>query len=254
MLLTARALPTRVNLLARLLASIVPASCALISVACSADPTGDDPRGAQPPATVPPATQPPQTAAGASGGFGNPTQTAPRAGSAGAGPAMPAPQSSCKSGQYLGTYTCNLEVIGIPAVLDGDVSFLLEIDETVVPGDCDAEFCPDLVIAEGTGTLFGLAGDTGWGFEGKLEGGLDCRTGQFRATAPDGVYGFAGSTDPNDPDALWTVVDPPLGEFDGTLSGMHGGGPPEGIRGDWDLVDAAELARCTGPFMVELQP
>ena len=48
------------------------------------------------------------------------------------------------------------------------------------------EFCPDLVIAEGSGTLFGLAGDTGVAFEGKLGCGLDCETGEFRATAPDG--------------------------------------------------------------------
>ena len=38
------------------------------------------------------------------------------------------------------------------------------------------------------------------------------------------------------------------------LSGMHGNGPPERIAGDWDLIDVAMLARCTGPFMVELKP
>jgi hypothetical protein len=167
---------------------------------------------------------------------------------------MPMPRANCKGGQYLGKYTCDLDVFGIPSTLEGDVSFLLEIDATVVPGECEAEFCPDLVIAEGSGTLFGLAGDTGWGFEAQLDGGLDCRTGEFRATAPNGIYGIAGSSDAGDPDALWTVLDPPLGEFDGMLSGMHGSGPPERIAGDWDLIDAAELARCTGPFMVELQP
>jgi hypothetical protein len=110
------------------------------------------------------------------------------------------------------------------------------------------------VIAAGTGTLFGAAGDTGWAFQGKLDGGLDCESGQFRASVPDGVYGLAGTSDPNDPNALITVADPPLGEFDGMLSGTHTNGSPERIAGDWDLVDIAELARCTGPFMVELQP
>jgi Na+-translocating ferredoxin:NAD+ oxidoreductase RnfC subunit len=42
--------------------------------------------------------------------------------------------------------------------------------------------------------------------------------------------------------------------LNGMLSGMHDKGPPERIAGDWDLIDAAQLARCTGPFMVELKP
>lgn len=167
---------------------------------------------------------------------------------------MRVPQSSCKSGQYRGTYSCDLEVFGIPSTLEGNVSFVLEIDETVMPGECQAEFCPDLVIAAGTGTLFGAAGDTGWAFQGKLDGGLDCESGEFRASIPDGVYGLAGLSDPNDPSSVVIVADPPLGNFDGMLSGMHANGSPERIAGDWDLADAADFARCTGPFMVELMP
>jgi hypothetical protein len=194
-------------------------------------------------------------AAGTSGNFGNATEMTPQAGGAGAAAAMPTPRTTCKGGQYRGRYTCDLEVIGIPASLDGDVSFLLEIDETVIPGEGDCqEFCPDLVIAEGSGTLFGIAGDTGWAFEAELDGGLDCQTGEFRATAPNGIYGLGGSDDANDPNAVTTVLDPALGAFNGMLSGMLGSGPPERIAGDWDLADAADFARCTGPFMVELQP
>lgn len=73
-------------------------------------------------------------------------------------------------------------------------------------------------------------------------------------TAPDGVYGLAGSNDANDPNAVNTVLDPALGQFIGRFSGVHASGTPERIAGDWDLMDAAALARCTGPFMVELQP
>jgi hypothetical protein len=163
-------------------------------------------------------------------------------------------QSNCKGGEFRGRYTCDLQVVGVPATLDGDVSFVLEIDATHVHGDCDDEFCPDLVIAKGSGTLYGAAGDTGWAFQGKLDGGLDCQSGEFRATASNGIYGIAGSANTSDPNASMMVLDPALGEFNGKFSGMHSSGPPERITGDWDLVDAADLASCTGPFMVELQP
>jgi hypothetical protein len=236
---------------------IVPVGIAimLLVVGCSPDTAPHGPRSARAPSNAPPSTQPPpMMQAGTSGSFGNATPMTPRAGAAGSAPAMPMPRANCKGGQYLGTYHCSLDVIGIPSTLDGDVSFVLEIDETVVPGECDVEFCPDLVIAEGSGTLFGIAGDTGWAFEGELDGGLDCQTGEFRAAAANGIFGLAGPTDPANPDELGTVLDPPLGAFDGMFSGMHGAGPPERITGDWDLAEVADFARCTGPFMVELQP
>ncbi|HKP55122.1 MAG TPA: hypothetical protein VJV78_00295 [Polyangiales bacterium] len=220
-------------------------SLALLLVGCAAD---DPPRSAPQAAQGPTARQPRATVGG-SGDFGNSMQPA-LAGSA--APTPPEARASCRGGRYAGKYSCALEVFGIPAALDGEVSFLLEIGQTAAPSGCQ-EFCPDLVIAKGSGTLFGLAGDTGWGFEAELQGGLDCRTGEFRATAPKGIYGLAGSNDANDPNALSTVLDPPLGDFNGMFSGMHVGGTPERITGDWDLVDAAELARCSGPFMVQLQ-
>ncbi len=228
---------------------------ALVLLACSSDTSSGSSRPVRTPVpmmpTTPMAMTPP--AAGTGSGFGNPMPMMPRAGSGGAAPqAMPMPRANCKGGLYLGTYSCNVNFMGFDMPLAGDVSFTLEIDETVVPGECDSEFCPDLVIAEGSGTLFGLAGLTG--FEAKLDGGLDCQSGEFRATAPNGVYGIAGPMDPNDPDSLWTVFDPAFGAFMGTLAGMYGSGPPERIAGDWDLADPSIDARCAGPFMVELQP
>ncbi|MDH5675486.1 MAG: hypothetical protein OEZ06_25410 [Myxococcales bacterium] len=83
--------------------------------------------------------------------FGNTTAEAPAIVTAGAG--APAPSESrvdCTGGLYLGTYDCELEVLGAKSPLMGDVSFALEINESVSEGDCDAEFCPDLVIAEGS--------------------------------------------------------------------------------------------------------
>jgi hypothetical protein len=193
----------------------------------------------------------PAPAAGTGGDFGNAMPAAP--GTAGTPPAAtPVPRANCSGGVYLGTYNCTIDIAGIRSPLEGDVSFALEIDQAVAPGQCDAEFCPDLVIAAGSGTLFGLAGLTG--FEAELDGGLDCQTGEFRASAPNGIYGIPGSIDPDDPDALWTVLDPPLGTFMGSLTGMHASGPVERITGEWDLVEPAISTRCAGPFMVELQP
>ena len=114
------------------------------------------------------------------------------------------------------------------------------------------EFCADLVIAENSGTLFGLAGF--YGFETVLDGALDCTTGEFRATGLGGRWGSAISTDPSDPEALWTVEEPPLGTFDGDLAGMHEGGTIEAIEGTWDLVETDSAITCVGPFRVELQP
>ena len=214
----------------------------------------NDMRGSAATGSLAGSATPAMPSAGSSADFGNAAPMMPRPGAAGMpGPAKPpASRANCKGGLYLGTYDCNVDFGGIQAPLQGDVSFTLEIDATVVREDCDLEFCPELVIAEGSGTLFGLAGAIG--FEAKLEGGLDCQTGEFRASAPGGIYGFPESVDPNDPDALWTVADPPWGTFKGTLSGDHGQGMPERVAGNWDLVDDVTGSRCAGPFMVELQP
>jgi hypothetical protein len=64
--------------------------------------------------------------------------------------------------------------------------------------------------------------------------------------------GRAWATDPN---AFWTVEDPPIGMFDGTLSGMHEkSGSDETIAGTWDLTENTMDINCAGPFTVKLQP
>lgn len=172
-----------------------------------------------------------------------------------AGMVMPPNTRDCSPGLYLGTYDCDLDFFGIVSPLAGDVAFNLSINEMTVDGECDVgeEFCPDLVISENGGTLFGLAAGL-WGFETQLEGALDCTTGEFRATGFGGRWGAAVSSDPNDPDALWTVEDPPAGMFDGELTGMHTTAPNETISGDWFLLESGSGITCTGPFNVTLQP
>lgn len=158
----------------------------------------------------------------------------------------------CDPGFYLGTYECPLLINGLPFPLMGDVSFNLEINEEVVECDPADEFCADLVIAEGSGTLFGIA--SLWGFEAPLSGGLDCGTGEFRTEPLKGVWGTPVSSDPNDPNALWTVQQPPMGMFDGELSGNHLGALPQVIEGSWNLTETGFGANCTGTFNVQLQP
>jgi hypothetical protein len=192
-------------------------------------------------------------AAMADNDFGNAAQAGRSAGDAGTNSTLHVPPRDCNPGLYLGTYDCDVEFIpGLAFPLSGDVSFNLSIDETVVPGECDDEFCPDLVISENSGTLFGLAGTTG--FEAKLEGALDCTSGVFQAKGVGGKWGNPISTDPNDPNALLTVEDPPQGMFDGMLAGMHMPGTPEAIAGTWNLADTLSGTTCNGPFHVELQP
>jgi hypothetical protein len=186
--------------------------------------------------------------------FGNPTAPPP---SFDAGAVQPGRSTAdCSPGFYLGTYDCEIALFGLlPVPLSGDVSFNLSIDETTVDRECgpDDEFCADLVIAEGGGTLFGLAAGF-YGFETTLDGALDCSTGEFRANSVDGRWGNAISTDPNDPNALWTVEDPAIGVFDGTLMGMHTSGASETIAGNWDLTENTMGINCAGPFTVTLQP
>lgn len=186
------------------------------------------------------------------GAIGNPDPVTP---TVDAGMVMqPRPASDCSPGLYLGTYECEIAIFGFPVPLAGDVSFNLSINESTVDRECEpgTEFCSDLVISENGGTLFGLAGLVG--FETMLEGALDCTTGEFRATGLGGRWGNAISTDPNDPDALWTVEDPPFGMFDGELTGTHEKASGETIAGNWSLREAAMDITCAGPFTVTLQP
>lgn len=231
-------------------------TAALLCAACSSEAAGPSRNGNANPIApgdgTPSAMQPDMMAPN---DFGNPEGMA-QAFDAGPvqDPSMPA--GDCSPGLYLGTYECEITLFGLlPVPLAGDVSFNLSINESTVERECDEtdEFCSDLVISENGGTLFGLAGFVG--FETKLQGALDCSTGEFRASGVDGRWGNAISTDPNDPDALWTVEDPPMGMFDGELSGMHEkNGASETIAGSWDLTENTMDITCAGPFTVTLQP
>jgi hypothetical protein len=170
---------------------------------------------------------------------------------------VPEPMPDCSPGFYLGTYECEITFLGFLAVpLAGDVSFNLSINEMIVPGECQPsdEFCSDLVISENGGTLYGIAAGF-YGFETQLQGALDCTTGEFRATGIGGRWGNAISSDPNDPDALWTVEEPAMGMFTGELTGTHARtSSAETIAGNWNLREDAMDINCIGPFTVTLQP
>lgn len=159
--------------------------------------------------------------------------------------------NTCEPGLYVGTYNCEVEVDGDILPLSGVVSFNLEVNTMRGAADCQ-EFCMDLVIQEGTSTLFGLLGAIG--FETALKGGLDCSTGEFRSIADMGIYGLGAPVDSNNPDGEWTVVQPPLGNFNGELKGVYSNAVPQSITGDWNLADGWSGAACIGPFMVTLTP
>ena len=88
-------------------------------------------------------------------------------------------------------------------------------------------------------------------FAAKLDGGLDCRTGEFRAQAADGRWGVLDlEKDPNEPPA---VVEPAIGLFDGNLVGSVMQAVGKTIEGTWNLYDHDNDLRCMGPFSVSLQ-
>lgn len=196
---------------------------------------------------------------GSGGGAGNDFDSAPVTDGGmvdlGALQDMREPMPDCDPGVYKGTYKCTLEMNGMMSLpLAGDVSFNLAIDETKTK-DCppDEEFCQDLVIAKGSGKLLGFA-LLFIGFETSLEGGLDCKTGEFRAKALDGIWGLPVSSNPSDPMAPLTISKPPSGTFDGSMMGVHLGGTPQKIEGMWSLHEIAMNLTCPGPFTVERQP
>lgn len=159
----------------------------------------------------------------------------------------------CDPGAYVGTYECFLVQQGTmtETKIEGIVAFELEANEVAAGGECQAgeEFCDlDLVIKQGSGELFGFV--LGFiGFECGLEGGLDCSTGAFTARAVDGIYGVPWP-DENDPDMKLKVT-VPIGMFDGTLDGYHGGAEPQVIAGEWNLGEPNFDIYCPGPFSVE---
>lgn len=161
--------------------------------------------------------------------------------------------ANCDAGVYSGTFTCEYTGMAspFPILVTGPVGFDLQVSERGPAEDCE-EFCTDLVISEGSGKLFGVAGLV-IAFEAQLSGGLDCTTGEFRAEALGGSFGFPAPLDANDPTGPLTVAQPPVGDFLGGLSGGHNGLAAQAIEGDWSLDEMAFGGTCVGPFTVELE-
>jgi hypothetical protein len=93
----------------------------------------------------------------------------------------------CGPGRYAGTY-------GDGAVLGGPLEFDLVVStaKPAMTSRCE-EFCPEIGIGSDGGEFSGS-----WlGIEGhaKVVGGLDCRTGEFRAQLLDGYYGSPPTID-----------------------------------------------------------
>lgn len=158
---------------------------------------------------------------------------------------------NCDPGIYEGTFECDYAMMSggfgdaFPIHVEGPVGFDLQVAETAVDPNCQ-EFCFDLVIKEGSGKLFGLAGLMA--FEAQLEGGLDCSTGEFQATVKNGSYGGFAPVDPNDPNGPLMVTQPPFGTFEGTMAGLHNGAVDQTIAGNWALMPVEITGSCDGPF------
>lgn len=142
----------------------------------------------------------------------------------------------CEPGRYVGIYTCEGSVLP-----EGPLEFLLEVNERLDPGAVCTELCPNLIIKEGSGKLRGV-----WtlaGFEGQLQGGLECETGKFEAKVVDGVWGLP----PSEPDGSVLAVD----KFQATLRGTYTAGKPERIEGTWDIKPDIAVSGCTGTIKLQ---
>jgi hypothetical protein len=126
----------------------------------------------------------------------------------------------------------------------GPVQFVLVENDMPAPSGVPcSEFCSDLV----TGTSGGDLSLSWYGFVGsaKLKGGLDCRTGEFRAELVDGEYALL----PGDPDASAQLLPP--GELAGQLAGKLQGQAPVAITGTLHVRAALE---SDGTFTVQHAP
>lgn len=162
------------------------------------------------------------------------------------------PLEHCEPGIYSGTFSCTFTGAAspFPVLVEGPVGFNLEVSERGADPGCE-EFCQDLVISSGSSKLFGVAVGV-IVFEAALEGGLDCATGEFRASVNDGQFGFPVPVDPNDVFGEVTVAQPPIGHISGLLGGVHSGTSVQGIAGDWALDTLDFEGSCPGPFTVQL--
>jgi hypothetical protein len=140
------------------------------------------------------------------------------------------------TGRYAGTYQC-------PIFGGGPISFQLVVNDAATPDQrCIDGFCRDLVISPGGGDLSGNW--VAFAFQGHLEGGMDCRTGEFRASVTEGQWGLPPAN-PGDP-----LVQ--TGTITGTVTGNHSAGPPQQITGIMALTPNIGLT-CPSPFTVERQ-
>ncbi|MDB4973447.1 MAG: hypothetical protein JWN48_1788 [Myxococcaceae bacterium] len=147
--------------------------------------------------------------------------------------------TDCLPGRYVGKYTC--EGSAFP---EGPLEFVLAINEKP-PGPGCFEFCETLVVKEGTGTL---RGDwTVVAFEGNLQGGLDCKTGVFKASVINGVWGL--------PPAAPGGHVVPLDTFEATITANYGkpSGSPERIDGRWSIKAGVAAEGCTGDVRLQLE-
>lgn len=126
----------------------------------------------------------------------------------------------------------------------GPITFELVPGMQTGPKTCE-EFCPDLVLTSEGGQFYAA-----WvGFVGKagLTGGLDCRTGEFRAEMVNGVYGL--NFDENaDPDATLET-----GEMTGSFVGHVSATNAAEISGEIMCL-ASGFAEITGVFNVTRSP
>ena len=190
--------------------------CSLLGCADGAESmTSREPTRAERSAHAGAGSPPLQRETPAGGSFGS--QPLPPTPVAGANAQPPNPLKDCRPGVYTGMYTIDLLGSG-PIVFD------------LVPGPANSgsvpcqEFCPELVLSSDGGGF-----TASWlGFEGraKLNGGLDCRTGEFRAEMVDGQFGI--SADPSDPNAPLLLGGDLIGRFTGRFSA----GTEPGIAGD----------------------
>jgi hypothetical protein len=142
---------------------------------------------------------------------------------------------ACQPGVYVGGYMA--ELYG-PGPLRFDLVAGMTGPQAATP--CQ-EFCPELVIGS-EGGEFSLTWAVFDGV-GKVRGGLDCRSGEFRGELVDGKTGFS-------PLDAGTGV---LGTISGTFRGRFSSSPRPTIEGTF-MTLANGLTEASGTFHVELQP
>lgn len=174
----------------------------------------------------------PQLSHAASDDMLSPTRTTPAA------PTNTGDTRACQPGVYDGGYMA--ELFG-----SGPLRFDLVAATLEPPASTPCqEFCPELVLNSEGGEL-SLAWTIFEGI-GKVRGGLDCRSGEFRGELVEGKTGFA----PLDAGVALLL---PSGTISGTFRGNFSSSPKPAIDGTF-MTLADGLVEASGTFHVELQP